>query len=78
MAATNCKIIPFPVRRRRVSHCPQCGSQTDLWRLGRLLWGFCDDHQLRWVVADLEENVADTLPDLERLETLSGFAEVSY
>lgn len=74
-------IVPFPSRARPMHACPHCGTQTDLWRIGRLLWGYCDDHEVRWVVADLRENspVGHDVDELRRrLERLSRFIEVTH
>jgi len=74
-------VIVFPLNRRRVLRgCPQCGSRDDVWPIGRLLWGFCTSHELRWVVADLRDAQAEALDRpqvLRRLEMLSSFVEVS-
>lgn len=74
-------VIPFPLTRRRgFQGCPHCGKRTSVWRLGRLVWAYCDLHALRWVAADLQR-----IPrgDMDRqqlqkgLEFLSAFDEVS-
>ena len=79
LSASN--IVPFPTRSRHVSGCPQCGTHTALWRIGRLLWGHCLGHETRWIVADLQEK-APGRTDLnqlrQRLELLSGFVEVTH
>lgn len=73
-------IIPFPLDRRRVIGCPQCGTYSGLTQVGRLTWASCERHGVRWVVADRR------LPEPERLdrrhlchavEFLSAFTEVS-
>lgn len=74
-------VIEFPLRRRREQRgCPQCGRRGGVWQIGRLLWGYCDHHQLRWVVADLRAARLDLL-DREQirkgLEYLSSYVEVS-
>ncbi|MDH3588308.1 MAG: hypothetical protein OEQ74_02770 [Gammaproteobacteria bacterium] len=55
--------------------------QTDLWRIGRLLWGYCDEHEVRWVVADFQETGPATI-DLvelrEKLQRLSELVEVTH
>lgn len=61
--------------------CPNCGTQTALSRIGRLLWGYCDDHEVRWVVADLRENAPAGIDVNElrsRLERLARFIEVTH
>lgn len=74
-------IIPFPLQRRTLRACPNCGTQTDLWRIGRLLWGYCDEHEVRWVAADFRVNgpVGYDVNELRaRLERLARFIEVSH
>jgi len=75
-------VIPFPAHSSRpMSACPSCGMQTDLWRIGRLLWGYCDEHEVRWVVADFQETGPATI-DLvelrEKLQRLSELVEVTH
>ena len=74
-------VVQFPLNRRRdMRTCPHCGTCSDVWQLGRLLWGYCDTHEVRWVVADYHTVSPD---DLDRnqmrrgLQFLSSFAEVS-
>ena len=74
-------VIPFPLERRRdLRTCPHCGTHSDVWQIGRLLWGYCDVHEVRWVVADLHVLPAE---DLDRnklrrgLDFLASFVEVS-
>ena len=74
-------VLQFPLSRRRdLRACPHCGTQSDVWQIGRLLWGYCDMHEVRWVVADFHATPAD---DLDRnklrrgLEFLSTSVEVS-
>lgn len=74
-------VIPFPLRRHREHRgCPQCGRRGGVWQIGRLLWGYCDRHQLRWVVADLKATRLELL-DREQirrgLEYLASYVEVS-
>jgi hypothetical protein len=75
------KIIPFPLRRRStVSVCPHCGTRSNVWQIGRLLWGYCNDHELRWVVADYRDVARATINRRELrkgLEFLSSYDEVS-
>ena len=82
MAAHTNNIIQFPVKQRRaVRSCPHCGSRNDVWQIGRLLWGYCDQHEVRWVVADYENIKRATLNRRELrkgLDFLSAFAEVSH
>lgn len=74
-------VLQFPLSRRRdLRACPHCGTHSDVWQIGRLLWGYCDMHEVRWVVADFHAVPPD---DLDRnklrrgLEFLSNFVEVS-
>lgn len=74
-------IVPFPqCRRRDLRCCPHCGTHSDVWQIGRLLWGYCDLHEVRWVVADLH-HVAPAAMDRQQLrrglEFLASFVEVS-
>lgn len=74
-------VLQFPLSRRRdLRTCPHCGTHSDVWQIGRLLWGYCDVHEVRWVVADYHAIPADDLDrnQLRRgLEFLSAFVEVS-
>ena len=76
------KVIPFPVHRRRdVSGCPHCGVHDKVWQIGRLLWAYCETHELRWVVANYQGVTRATINRRELrkgLEFLSSFAEVSH
>ncbi len=81
MSLSASNVVPFPTRSSQTdSGCPHCGTHTELWRIGRILWGHCREHELRWVIADLQEPMPGTI-DLvqlrERLELLSDFVEVS-
>jgi hypothetical protein len=61
--------------------CPQCGARSDVWPIGRLLWGYCTDHEVRWVVADLQQVRASNVDrgQMRRgLEFLASFVEVSH
>ena len=75
-------VIPFPVdRRREVRGCPHCGARNDVWQIGRLLWAYCETHELRWVVANYNGVSRATINrrELRRgLEFLSDFVEVSH
>jgi len=79
--APTSNVLRFPLeRRRRLASCPHCGTRSDVCRIGRLLWAYCDEHEVRWVVADLKEAPPRTLDraELRRgLEFLASFAEVS-
>lgn len=81
MPETADNIIPFPLSRRRdLRCCPQCGTHRDVLQIGRLLWGYCDAHELRWVVADFHEVTPHAMDrqQLRRgLEFLSAFVEIS-
>ena len=82
MPAKTNNVIQFPAQRRRAPRgCPHCGSRSDVWQIGRLLWGYCEEHEVRWVVANYEGITRATINrrELRRgLEFLSSFAEVSY
>ena len=81
MQAKTDNVIEFPIQRRReLCGCPHCGARNDVWQIGRLLWGFCEQHEVRWVVANYESITRATINrrELRRgLEFLSTFAEVS-
>lgn len=81
MQAKSDNIIEFPVdRRREVTGCPHCGASNEFWQIGRLLWGYCEEHELRWVVANHSGITQATINrrELRRgLEFLSSFAEVT-
>ena len=81
-SSTPTNIVPFPLNRRPVMRgCPQCGGRSDVWQIGRLLWGYCTDHKVRWVVADLQRVQGDNLDRRQMrrgLEFLSSFVEVSH
>lgn len=80
-ATANSNIVPFPTRACRGPRaCPHCGTQTDFWRFGRLLWGYCAEHEVRWVAADYgapQPVSADRARLRRNLEFLSGFAEIT-
>ena len=82
MSAKTNNIIQFPVQPRRHIHgCPRCGVRSDVWQIGRLLWGYCERHEVRWVVANYESITRATINRRELrkgLEFLSSFAEVSH
>ena len=75
-------IIQFPVQRQRpIRGCPNCGARSDVWQIGRLLWGYCERHEFRWVVANYASITRATINrrELRRgLDFLSSFAEVSH
>ena len=80
MAARSDNIIPFPFDRRGIKACPHCGTRSDVWQIGRLLWGYCEDHEVRWVVANYDHVTRATINRSELrkgLEFLATFAEVS-
>jgi hypothetical protein len=81
MAVWPDNVIPFPHERRAtLRSCPHCGAQTDVWPIGRILWGYCSRHEVRWVVADYKHVVPETIDRRQLrkgLEFLSSFAEVS-
>lgn len=74
-------VIAFPLhRRRQLQGCPHCGRRDDVWQIGRLLWAYCEDHEVRWVVADFNgvRNATINRRDLRKgLEFLSTFDEIS-
>ena len=74
-------VIAFPLHRRREFRgCPHCGRRDDVWQIGRILWAYCEVHEVRWVVADYNAVTRATInrQELEKgLRFLSAFAEVS-
>lgn len=81
MTARADNVVPFPLDRRRdMRCCPHCGTYSDVWPIGRLIWGYCDAHRVRWVIADLKR-VSPASMDRQQLrrglEFLSSFVEVS-
>ncbi|MBT8083702.1 MAG: hypothetical protein HKN35_13445 [Woeseia sp.] len=74
-------VIPFPHdRARAVKCCPHCGKRSDVYRIGRLLWAYCEHHEVRWVVADFQDASPHSMDrqQLRRgLEFLSSFVEVT-
>ena len=78
-AASN--VVPFPLHRRRaIKSCPHCGTHSDVWKIGRLLWGYCELHEVRWVVADYKSITPEAMDRQhlrKGLEFLSTFIEVS-
>jgi len=74
-------VVEFPIERRReLRSCPHCGTRSDVYRIGRLLWAYCNEHEVRWVVADFHEAPPATMDrqQLRRgLEFLACFDEVS-
>jgi len=81
MSAIPDNVIRFPLQRRReVRGCPHCGQRDDVWQIGRILWAFCSQHEVRWVAAD---HVGATRATINRqelkkgLEFLSTYAEVA-
>ena len=81
MPASTNNVVRFPIERRQVIRgCPRCGRRSDVWQIGRLLWAYCERHELRWVVADYAAVTRATINRRELrkgLEFLSSFAEVS-
>lgn len=81
MAAGSDNVIAFPLHRRRdFSGCPHCGRRDDVWQIGRILWAYCENHEVRWVVADYDGVTQATINrgELRKgLEFLSAFAEIS-
>lgn len=81
MANSTDNVIAFPLSRRRaLNGCPHCGKRDDVWQIGRLLWAYCETHEVRWVVANYEGVTRATIDrrELRRgLEFLSAFDEIS-
>ncbi len=81
MQAKTNNVIEFPIERRReISGCPHCGESNEFWQIGRLLWGYCEQHELRWVVANHSGITRATINrrELRRgLEFLSSFVEIT-
>lgn len=82
MARLADNVIPFPLNRRPpMRGCPQCGGRSDVLPVGRVLWGYCEEHETRWVVV---ERGADGKPGLDRrrlrlcLARIASFVEVSH
>jgi hypothetical protein len=80
MSATIDNVILFPLHRRLEMHgCPHCGQRDDVWQIGKLLWAYCETHQLRWVAADYVGASRATINRREMregLEFLATFIEV--
>jgi hypothetical protein len=74
-------IIKFPVERRReIKGCPHCGSRNDVWQIGRVLWAYCEMHEVRWVVANYGSASKATINRRQLrkgLEFLSSFVEIT-
>lgn len=81
MAAGSDNVIAFPLHRRHeISGCPHCGRRDDVWQIGRLLWAYCERHEVRWVVLDYEGVSRATINRRalrQGLEFLATFVEVS-
>ena len=81
MSARADNILQFPLHRRReFAGCPHCGRRDDVWQIGRILWAYCESHEVRWVVADYVGVSRATINRRELrhgLEFLSNFVEVS-
>lgn len=81
MAKPANNVIRFPHERRsEVKSCPHCGKRSDVYRIGRLLWAYCEQHEVRWVVADFQDaspNSMDRQQLRRGLEFLSSFVEVT-
>lgn len=81
MATRPDNVIAFPLHRRReLSGCPHCGRRDDVWQIGKLLWAYCETHEVRWVVADYQDVTRATINRRELrdgLEFLAAFVEVS-
>lgn len=80
MPATGNNVVPFPLHQRDMQGCPHCGRRTSVWRIGRLVWAYCEPHEVRWVAADLKRIPPGTLDRAQvrrGLEFLASFDEVS-
>jgi len=81
MPRTASNVVPFPLSRRRaIKSCPHCGTHSNVWKIGRLLWGYCEPHEVRWVVADYKSVTPEAMDRQhlrKGLEFLSTFVEVS-
>ncbi len=81
MTTTDHNVLPFPLdRRRELKTCPHCGTHSNVWKIGRLLWAYCDQHELRWVVADYKTITPQSIDRQQLrkgLEFLSNFVEVT-
>lgn len=44
------EVIPFPVKREPfdMGACPQCGTKTGWYNVGRVHWAVCRIHMLAW------------------------------
>ncbi|MEM8983889.1 MAG: hypothetical protein AAGC71_12740 [Pseudomonadota bacterium] len=76
--ATESNVLRFPSARARLATCPHCGTITDTHRIGRLLWAYCDAHEMRWVARDFGTVPPSESPDhvAQSLALLSRYAEV--
>lgn len=73
-------VVRFPLNRRDNEGCPHCGKRTSVWRIGRLLWAYCEAHEVRWVAADLKIIPSGNLDRQQLrkgLEFLAAFDEIS-
>lgn len=81
MDTSSNNVIRFPLERCRGIHgCPQCGKRDDVWQIGRVLWAYCEAHEVRWVVSNHAEATRATInkQSLRKgLEFLSSFSEIS-
>lgn len=82
MSTSASNVIQFPLQRpREVRGCPHCGAHSDVWQIGRLLWGYCEAHEVRWVVVNYRGITRASINRRELqsgLEFLSSFVEVSH
>lgn len=73
-------VVRFPLNQRDTRGCPHCGRRTSVRRIGRLLWAYCETHEVRWVAADLKIIPAGNLDRQQLrkgLEFLASFDEIS-
>lgn len=81
MSQSKNNVVPFPLNRRReMTGCPHCGTVSDVWQIGRLLWAYCRAHGLRWVVADFHSVAPRSIDRRDMtsgLEFLASYTEVT-
>ena len=70
MAQESDNVVEFPLHKRRpLTGCPQCGRRDDVWQIGRVLWAYCERHEVRWVVAN---QIGATKATINRTELRKG------
>ena len=82
VTALNDNVIEFPLARRRsIGSCPHCGTYSHMQQVGRLLWAYCDIHEVRWVAADyrrIDPTALDRRKFRKIIEFLSSFTEIEH